>query len=53
VIATAASSRWYAEELFARFEVLAITGDRNLLGWPADGRKGGAGGHETRRLDPR
>jgi hypothetical protein len=25
--------RWYAEELFARFAVLDIAGDRDLLGW--------------------
>jgi len=29
---------WYAEELFARFEVLAIDGDRAVLGW--DGKLG-------------
>ncbi|MFC7548425.1 monooxygenase [Plantactinospora sp. GCM10030261] len=25
--------RWYAEELFARFAVLDVTGDRGVLGW--------------------
>jgi hypothetical protein len=25
--------RWYAEELFARFTVLDVDGDRNVLGW--------------------
>ncbi|MEU7620120.1 monooxygenase [Micromonospora rifamycinica] len=28
---------WYAEELFARFEVRAVVGDRSVLGWVADG----------------
>jgi hypothetical protein len=25
--------RWYAEELFARFAVLDVDGDRDVLGW--------------------
>src|SRR5262245_31889738 len=25
--------RWYAEELFARFAVVAVTGDRDVIGW--------------------
>jgi hypothetical protein len=25
--------RWYAEELFARFAVMSVTGDRSILGW--------------------
>ncbi len=25
--------RWYAEELFARFAILDIVGDRTVLGW--------------------
>jgi hypothetical protein len=25
--------RWYAEELFARFMVLDVDGDRDVLGW--------------------
>ncbi|MFY1637390.1 monooxygenase [Solwaraspora sp. WMMB335] len=35
--------RWYAEELFARFEVLDIVGDRQVLGWVGkdDGTCGG------------
>ncbi|SCL16139.1 spheroidene monooxygenase [Micromonospora nigra] len=28
---------WYAEELFARFEVRDVVGDRTVLGWVADG----------------
>ncbi|WP_091350047.1 monooxygenase [Micromonospora rhizosphaerae] len=28
---------WYAEELFARFEVREVVGDRTVLGWVADG----------------
>jgi hypothetical protein len=28
--------RWYAEELFARFAVLDVTGDRDLIGWIDD-----------------
>jgi hypothetical protein len=27
------ADRWYAEELFARFAVLDISGDRSVLGW--------------------
>lgn len=27
---------WYAEELFARFEVRAVVGDRTVLGWTGD-----------------
>jgi hypothetical protein len=30
--------RWYAEELFARFTVLAIEGDRAVLGWLEGGQ---------------
>jgi hypothetical protein len=33
VIARTPVARWYAEELFARFAVLGITGDREVLGW--------------------
>ncbi|MDG4765210.1 monooxygenase [Solwaraspora sp. WMMD406] len=37
--------RWYAEELFARFEVLDIVGDRTVLGWDgADEDEDGACG---------
>jgi hypothetical protein len=32
-IARTATARWYAEELFARFAVCDITGDRSVLGW--------------------
>ncbi len=31
--------RWYAEELFARFAVLDIVGDRAVLGWTDPGRQ--------------
>jgi hypothetical protein len=27
------TERWYAEELFARFEVRAVLGDRTVLDW--------------------
>ncbi|MBO3737249.1 monooxygenase [Actinoplanes flavus] len=36
VIARTPTDRWYAEELFARFAVLDISGDRTVLGWTAD-----------------
>ncbi len=38
VIARTPADRWYAEELFARFAVRAIDGDRELLGWVAGSR---------------
>jgi hypothetical protein len=37
VIARTPSDRWYAEELFARFAVLHVSGDKDVLGW----REGG------------
>jgi hypothetical protein len=42
-IARTATARWYAEELFARFAVCEITGDRSVLGWrhPTGGEAGG------------
>jgi len=33
VIAATPVRRWYAEELFARFSVLSVAGDRGILGW--------------------
>lgn len=32
-IARTPADRWYAEELFARFAVLDVSGDRSVLGW--------------------
>ncbi len=36
VIARTPADRWYAEELFARFAVREISGDRAVLGWVAE-----------------
>ncbi|MEU8025697.1 monooxygenase [Micromonospora haikouensis] len=36
-IARTPTEGWYAEELFARFEVRDVVGDRAVLGWVADG----------------
>src|SRR5258706_9314946 len=36
-ITATAVRRWYAEELFARFAVLAVAGDRACLGWTGSG----------------
>ncbi|TDB71196.1 MULTISPECIES: monooxygenase [unclassified Micromonospora] len=36
VITRTATEGWYAEELFARFEVRDVVGDRAVLGWAAD-----------------
>ncbi|MGI5237156.1 monooxygenase [Dactylosporangium sp. CA-139066] len=33
VVQRTAAQRWYAEELFARFRVLGIDGDREVIGW--------------------
>jgi hypothetical protein len=33
VVASTPRQRWYAEELFARFHVLDIAGDREVIGW--------------------
>jgi hypothetical protein len=38
VIARTPADRWYAEELFARFAVRDITGDRSVLGWLEEGQ---------------
>ena len=37
VIARTPADRWYAEELFARFAVRDISGDRSVLGWLDEG----------------
>jgi hypothetical protein len=39
VIARTATAGWYAEELFARFAVRDVSGDRSVLGWTE--REGG------------
>jgi hypothetical protein len=33
VVRSTPAHRWYAEELFARFEVLEVTGEREVIGW--------------------
>jgi hypothetical protein len=33
VVERTAAQGWYAEELFARFRVLGIDGDREVIGW--------------------
>jgi hypothetical protein len=33
VIARSSAQRWYAEDLFARFAIQAVSGDRAVLGW--------------------
>jgi hypothetical protein len=33
VIERSPAVRWYAEELFARYRVVGVTGDRRVLGW--------------------
>jgi hypothetical protein len=38
VIARTPVDRWYAEELFARFGVLRIEGDKDVLGWLEGGQ---------------
>jgi hypothetical protein len=35
-IARTATTGWYAEELFARFDVWGVAGDRTVLGWDGD-----------------
>jgi hypothetical protein len=37
VIARTPADRWYAEELFARFAVRGISGDKSVLGWLDEG----------------
>jgi hypothetical protein len=36
VVRTTPVHRWYAEELFARLEVLEVTGVREVIGWSAE-----------------
>ncbi|MFV2101460.1 monooxygenase [Micromonospora sp. LOL_024] len=38
------TERWYAEELFSRFEVRDVVGDRTVLGWVTDGGAPAKGG---------
>jgi hypothetical protein len=38
VIERTPADRWYAEDLFARFAVLDVSGDRDVLGWREGGR---------------
>jgi hypothetical protein len=37
VIDRTPAQRWYAEELFARFAVLSVVGDRDVIGWTGYG----------------
>jgi len=40
-IAATPARRWYAEELFARFAVVRIAGDRDVIGWETtEGQEG-------------
>ena len=39
VIARTSTAGWYAEELFARFAVRDISGDRSVLGWHEEGQR--------------
>jgi hypothetical protein len=39
-IARTATAGWYAEELFARFAVCEVRGDRSVLGWSEEGTGG-------------
>jgi hypothetical protein len=38
VIERTPADRWYAEELFARFAVLEVSGDKDVLGWREGGQ---------------
>jgi hypothetical protein len=40
VVARTPVARWYAEDLFARFAVREIRGDKSVLGWREDGKTG-------------
>lgn len=47
VIARTPADRWYAEELFARFAVLDLSGDRRVLGWTDEIRPMRIGGDDA------
>ena len=38
VVARTATDGWYAEDLFARFAVLGVSGDKDVLGWRNGGQ---------------
>jgi hypothetical protein len=38
VVARTPADRWYAEDLFARFAVLGVSGDNGVLGWREGGQ---------------
>jgi hypothetical protein len=40
VIAETLERRWYAEEMFARFAVVAVAGDQDVIGWGAQEEDG-------------
>ncbi len=42
VVRTTPVHRWYAEELFARLEVLEVTGEREVIGWSPGSSSGRA-----------
>jgi hypothetical protein len=42
VVRSTPARRWYAEELFARLEVLEVTGEREVIGWSPDWSTGRA-----------
>jgi hypothetical protein len=42
VVRTTPVRRWYAEELFARLEVVEVTGEREVIGWNPGSNRGRA-----------